>query len=209
MTAPSWSFRRGYFRNPLMWTLLFIASIFAYSIEYVVPFLKLGILETVRHETKSQTNFVRKMKRLTRWQLSPWKFKIDSQNRHISLTGDTFSISLSIYIYTHCIHWISRLCPAVGVAEFFMLFLLSWKRAKTNIQGNTFTSKNLPKLFENGALLYLVYHPGNLLDPQNGGVNEPLWQGCIGPQNGHFWGVRILRASVFFCGFVNHQRNQL
>lgn len=26
-------------KNPLMWTLLFIASIFAYSIEYVVPFL--------------------------------------------------------------------------------------------------------------------------------------------------------------------------
>jgi hypothetical protein len=33
---------KGIARNVLMWSLLFIASILAYSIEYAVPFLCLG-----------------------------------------------------------------------------------------------------------------------------------------------------------------------
>lgn len=134
-----------------MWTLLFIASIFAYSIEYVVPFLKLGILETVRHETKSQTNFVRKMER-NFWLLSPWKFKIDSQNRHRNLKGDTFSIF--IYIYTQSLYTLnfqavsSRRCCWILHACCFCCHENEQKPTSRGI-------RSLPKTFQNCSKMEL------------------------------------------------------
>lgn len=103
------------------------------------PFWSLESLKQFDMKLKSQTNFVRKMKRLTRLQLSPWKFKIDSQNRHINLKGDTFSIF--IYIYTLYVEF--QGCVQVGVAGFFMGLCCHENESYQRI------IRSLPKTFQN------------------------------------------------------------
>ena len=208
-----------------MWTLLFIASIFAYSIGYVVPFLKLGTW----NEMKQKTNGY-----------SALKFYIDPQNRHIWK-----EIHFPIHPF-----WLAML-NFQGVSEDLCcwihhgILLVVMKAKNTNIlQANRFTSPEtclkiklclgggfkyflFSPLFGEDShfdyilffrwvettnqLLYLVYHPKNPQGPSNGGVNEPVWLAGV------FWGPQIdvtfegsgFLGRVFLCGFANHQQNQL
>ena len=116
------------------------------------PFWSLEIIETVRHETENQTNFVRKIKR-KKVTTSPWKFKIDSQNRYISLKGDTFSIFIyiCIYIYVYIYTLYTLNFQAVSSRRCCWILHVVFVMQKPTSRG----IRSLPKTFQNCSKMEL------------------------------------------------------